>query len=97
MCIRDRYSSFNKQREFGTPKWHFVNNLALGVKDGLFEQRKGTPARDFTDKNNIATDDATAAVDAGLDLSTYRNGKPLPGCEAGYFKGKAPDAGADEK
>ena len=34
---------------------------------------------------------------AGIDLSTYRNGKPLPGCEAGYFKGKAPDAGADEK
>src|SRR5262249_26238214 len=26
------------------------------------------------------------AVDAGLDLSTYLNGKPLPGCEPGYFK-----------
>lgn len=38
----------------------------------------------------------SAAIDAGLDLSTYRNGKPLPGCEPGYFKGKAPDAGADE-
>lgn len=38
----------------------------------------------------------SASVDAGLDLSTYRNGKPLPGCEPGYFKGKAPDAGADE-
>lgn len=38
----------------------------------------------------------SAAVDTGLDLSTYRNGKPLPGCEPGYFKGKAPDAGADE-
>ena len=38
----------------------------------------------------------SAAVDAGLDLSTYRTGKPLPGCEPGYFKGKAPDAGADE-
>lgn len=39
---------------------------------------------------------SSAAVDAGLDLSTYRNGKPLPGCEGGSFKGKAPDAGADE-
>ena len=33
-----------------------------------------------------------AAVDAGLDLSTYFHGKPLPGCEPGYFRGKAPDA-----
>ena len=36
------------------------------------------------------------AIDAGLDLSTYFHGKPLPGCEPGYFKGKAPDAGAVE-
>jgi len=36
------------------------------------------------------------AVDAGLDLSTYFHGKPLPGCEPGYFKGKAPDVGAFE-
>jgi hypothetical protein len=36
------------------------------------------------------------AIDAGLDLSTYFHGRPLPGCEPGYFKGKAPDAGADE-
>jgi hypothetical protein len=34
------------------------------------------------------------ASEAGLDLSTYFHGKPLPGCEPGYFKGKAPDAGA---
>ncbi|MFB3883133.1 MAG: right-handed parallel beta-helix repeat-containing protein [Armatimonadota bacterium] len=36
------------------------------------------------------------AVDAGLDLSTYFHGKPLPGCEPGYFRGNAPDAGAYE-
>ena len=36
------------------------------------------------------------ATDAGLDLSDYFHGKPLPGCEPGYFKGKAPDAGAIE-
>jgi hypothetical protein len=36
------------------------------------------------------------AIDAGLDLSTFRNGKPLPGCESSYFKGKAPDIGAFE-
>lgn len=91
------YSSFNAKRDFATPKWHFVNNLALKVKDGFFDQRKGAPPRDFADKNNTNTDDAKTAVDAGIDLSTYRNGKLLPGCEPGYFKGKAPDAGADEK
>jgi hypothetical protein len=36
------------------------------------------------------------AVDGGLDLSTYRRGKPLPGCETGYFMGKGPDIGAFE-
>lgn len=36
------------------------------------------------------------AVDAGLDLSTYFHGKPLPGCEPGYFLGKGPDIGAVE-
>jgi hypothetical protein len=38
----------------------------------------------------------TAPINAGMDLSTYRNGKPLPGCEPGYFRGAAPDVGADE-
>lgn len=36
------------------------------------------------------------AIDAGLDLSTYLRGRPLPGCEPGYFKGRAPDIGAEE-
>lgn len=38
----------------------------------------------------------STAIDAGLDLSTYFHGRPLPGCEPGTFAGKAPDAGADE-
>lgn len=91
------YSSFNARRDFATPKWQFLNNLALQVKDGFFNQRKGTPPRDFTESHNVTTDDAKDAVDAGMDLSTYLKGRPLPGCEPGYFKGKAPDAGADEK
>jgi hypothetical protein len=36
------------------------------------------------------------AIDAGLDLSTYYSGKPLPGCNTKYFRGRAPDAGAEE-
>ncbi|WP_265593673.1 right-handed parallel beta-helix repeat-containing protein [Verrucomicrobium sp. BvORR034] len=38
----------------------------------------------------------SAAVDAGMDLSTYWKGKPLPGAEKGTSKGAAPDAGAVE-
>jgi len=91
------YSSFNSKRDFATPKWQFLNNLVLRVKDGFFDQRKGTPPRDFTESHNVTTDDTQTAVDAGMDLSTYLKGKPLPGCGPGYFKGKAPDAGADEK
>lgn len=53
-----------------------------GVPITLNEQ--GTPAPD------------SAAVDAGLDLSTYWKGKPLPGAEKGTYKGDAPDAGAVE-
>lgn len=37
-----------------------------------------------------------AAVDAGLDLSTYWKGRALPGAEKGSYKGAAPDAGAVE-
>ena len=90
------YSSLNAKRDFATPNWHFLNNLAWNVTAGFFEQRQDTPLRDFKESNNITTSDAKTAIDAGLDLSTYRKGKPLPGCEPGYFKGKAPDAGADE-
>ena len=36
------------------------------------------------------------AIDSGKDLSTAFHGKPLPGCEPGYFSGKAPDIGAFE-
>lgn len=120
------YSSFNASRDFATPKWHVLNNLAL-TKDGFFGKgTKKTPPPDFTASHNVSSgegrpwpEDASkdsgslygqnidhdengkpsatsAAVDAGLDLSTYLKGRPLPGCEPGYFKGKAPDAGADE-
>ncbi len=84
------YSSFKTRRSFATPKWHFLNNFAPGRKS-FFEGNRGTPPADFTDSHNVI--DGTA-MEAGVDLSTYRQGKPLPGCEPGYFKGKAPDAGA---
>lgn len=86
------YSSFKTKRSFASPKWHFVNNLALGT-ESFFRGNRDTPAPDFTGSHNLVTG---PALNAGLDLSTYREGKPLPGCEAGYFHGKVPDVGADE-
>lgn len=91
------YSSFNARRDFASPKWHFLNNLVLNVPDGIFSQNKNTPPRDFIESHNVVTDDAKAGTDAGLDLSIYLKGRPLPGCEPGYFKGRAPDAGARDK
>lgn len=91
------YSSFSRKRDAATPKWHVLNNLVLHVEDGFFAQRKGTPARDFTESHNLSTSDPKAAIDAGIDLSSYRQGRPLPGCEPGYFRGAAPDAGAVEQ
>ncbi|MEQ1860832.1 MAG: right-handed parallel beta-helix repeat-containing protein [Chthoniobacteraceae bacterium] len=84
------------KRDSLAPRWHFVNNLIVSER-GFTDPPKGK-SFDFTATHNVIVKDETsrAAIDAGLDLSTYRNGKPLPGCEPGYFKGKAPDAGADE-
>ena len=45
----------------------------------------GKSGHNFQGVNNIAK---------GVDLSSVF-GKPLPGCEPGYFKGKAPDCGAN--
>jgi Right handed beta helix region len=56
----------------------------------------------YVEKLELSGDDppkplsGSAAIDAGLDLSKYFHGDPLPGCEPGYFKGPAPDAGALE-
>lgn len=119
------FSSFNAKRDFGAPKWHFLNNLMLSA-EGFFDGYRDTPAPDFTAAHNVVTGarqpwphdktrdsgsryevkithDANgkptpgrAAHDAGLDLSTYLRGTPLPGCSPGYYKGMAPDVGADE-
>lgn len=91
------YSSFNALRDFATPKWHYINNLAISPRGGPFRHGRGTPPRDFIDSNNIVTKDPDAAIDAGKDLSTYYHGKPLPGYDKTTIKGKAPDAGADER
>ena len=47
-------------------------------------------------KNPLVPSSTSPAIDAGLDLSTYLHGYPLPGCKPHYFKGLAPDAGAFE-
>jgi hypothetical protein len=54
------------------------------------------PAKDRHSRyvGEVTLGPGSPAAEAGLDLSTYFHGQPLPGCEPGYFKGKAPDAGA---
>ncbi|MEP6671468.1 MAG: right-handed parallel beta-helix repeat-containing protein [Chthoniobacter sp.] len=96
-----QFFSFNTHRNFGAPKWRFINNLVLG-KEPFFERGDRTPKPDFTAEHNVVTatipsESGRTAIDAGMDLSTYLGGKPLPGCEPGYFQDKAPDAGADEQ
>lgn len=85
------------RRESLAPRWHFVNNLVLGPHPFFQAPKKRAP--DFTASHNVTRreESGPAAVDAGLDLTTYRGGKPLPGCEPGYFRGTAPDVGADER
>lgn len=90
--------------QFGgtTPPVDFT--AAHNVTTGSRRPWPKEPGRDVGSVYEVAIDHdengrpvkGSAAMDAGLDLSTYLQGKPLPGCEAGYFRGKAPDAGADE-
>jgi hypothetical protein len=86
----------------GKPPWDF--SLSHNVTTGKLRPWPNDPAKDPGSLYAVAvTHDAegspaakSAALDTGIDLSTYFHGKPLPGCEPGYFRGKAPDAGADE-
>ncbi len=85
------------KRDSIAPHWHFVNNLVIGPHP--FLEKPGKKAPDFTASHNVAMreENDRAAIDAGLDLSTYRSGKPLPGCAPGAFRGTAPDAGSEER
>ena len=98
------YHSLDKQRNIGAPHWHFVNNLFLtaplgafidqgplhahqlhlGLQRHLRRPSPPTPTPATTATNATAAD----AKGAGLDLSHYFHGRPLPG----YDKGKSPDA-----
>jgi hypothetical protein len=75
------------------------NVVAGGGKPWPDDPRQDTHSR-YVDRLPLDADlrpgPGSLAIDAGLDLSTYLRGGPLPGCEPGYFKGKAPDAGAFE-
>ena len=77
-----------------------AHNVSSGSRGDLPEdfakdEKSLYEANVIVDEKGIPAADSVA-IDAGLDLSAYRNGKALPGAEAGTFKGKAPDAGAVE-
>ena len=75
------------------------NVVAGGGKPWPDDLKKDTHSR-YVEKLPLGADfrpgSDSPAIGAGLDLSTYFHGGPLPGCSPGYFKGKAPDAGAFE-
>jgi hypothetical protein len=77
------------------PRWDTGRELAarLGLDAHSLWVTSGDPS--FTD---AAGRDASLKADSpargrGVDLSSFL-GKPLPGCEPGYFTGPAPDCGA---
>ena len=86
----------------GKLPWDFT--LSHNVSTGKLRPWPDAPEKDpgsryaiaiAHDENGKPAKDS-AAIDAGRDLTKYFHGKPLPGCEPGSFRGKAPDAGADE-
>ena len=93
---------FERLRRGGQPNFIADYNVVVGGGRPF----PGDPSRDshsrYVDAVPLAPSvppiplRGSPAVDAGLNLSTYLHGEPLPGCEPGYFKGEAPDAGAYE-
>lgn len=97
---------FFKDGSRGALPVNFIADYNIGVGGGGGRPWRDDPARDLHSQylNRIAMqpgfppapEPGSPAIDAGLDLSTSFHGKPLPGCEPGCFKGKAPDVGAVE-
>ncbi len=96
---------------FGTPNTYVYNNHFLGDFYGRTSavRRAKTIPNFKAGYNTYLTDPLRAIAETGknghnfqgvnniakgVDLSSFF-GKPLPGCEPGYFKGKAPDCGAN--
>lgn len=91
---------FDNYRDTPPPDFTAAHNVVTGAR----QPWPGDKSRDLGSRYEVTIPhdangrpgQGSAAIDAGMDLSTYRDGGPLPGCDSGYFKGKAPDAGADE-
>jgi hypothetical protein len=92
------------------PNWKGDYNVYVRREDGnAWNDGKALAAKLGLDAHSVWTTDAPGFVDAnsrdvrltetspargrGADLSKLF-GKPLPGCEPGYFTGSAPDCGA---
>lgn len=86
------YNVYVRQGE--SPGWEI--DKALAVELGMEQHSTWVEsAAAFPDwkKKDVTLGKDSPALGKGVDLSSYF-GRPLPGCEPGYFKGKAPDAGA---
>lgn len=91
---------FDNYRDTPPPDFTAAHNVITGAR----QPWPGDRARDLGSRYGVdIRHDAngrpapgSAATDAGLDLSAYRKGGSLPGCVRGYYKGRVPDAGAEE-
>ncbi|MBN1676300.1 MAG: right-handed parallel beta-helix repeat-containing protein [Kiritimatiellae bacterium] len=104
--------SYLGQAGIGVPNYHIFNNRFYDNYLAIMRQATTKPLPNFQADYNCYMNDRHKLiptrgiephgtrgrdfVDKGVDLSTFF-GKPLPGCEPGYFKGRAPDCGAHEE
>jgi hypothetical protein len=103
---------YQAQEKTGTPNVFVINNRFLGDIFGMTSRvRKAGVKPNFHASNNTYLTDRCEVVKnyginengvcgmdyigKGADLSKFF-GEPLPGCPPGYFKGNAPDCGADQ-
>lgn len=75
-------------------KWDrsIAQNSQAGIDKESIWSVAGQPGFTAVAERDLTLTESSPAHGAGRDLS--KNVPPLPGCEAGYFKGSAPNAGA---
>ncbi len=72
------YHHWPKDRGYGAPRWHYVNNSFTTWRGGFLPEGREVPV-DFTWTSNVVKGEGSKAV-RFVDLSSYFHGTPLPGC-----------------
>ncbi|MCB1229813.1 MAG: right-handed parallel beta-helix repeat-containing protein [Verrucomicrobiae bacterium] len=100
LVLNEEDGFFSRGRNTPSPDFHAGHNIVTGGKAPWPDDVGRDPGSRYEVEIPYQSDGVpaprSAAIDAGVDLSTFLEGQPLPGCEPGYFKGQSPDAGAVE-